>query len=134
MIFVDTSFWIALRNRRDAHHQEAVALLQKHADEPLITSNQVRGEAWTCLRRQAGHAAALEFFDALKNSPRVRTVPVELRREEEALRWLRRHDERAYSFVDATSFSLMRSLRTRRALAFDGDFSAAGFQELHLPD
>jgi predicted nucleic acid-binding protein len=26
-----------------------------------------------------------------------------------AVRWLRRHDEREYSFVDATSFALMRS-------------------------
>jgi predicted nucleic acid-binding protein len=50
--------------------------------------------------------------------------------EEDALRWLRRHDERDYSFVDATSFATMRSMRIRRALAFDGDFEAAGFQEL----
>ncbi len=47
-----------------------------------------------------------------------------------SLRWLRRHDEREYSFVDATSFILMRSLRIREALAFDGDLSAAGFVEL----
>ena len=50
--------------------------------------------------------------------------------EAQALRWLRRHDEREYSFVDATSFVLMRSLRAHEALAFDGDFSAAGFLEL----
>ena len=50
--------------------------------------------------------------------------------ETEALRWLRRHDEREYSFVDATSFVLMKALRIRDALALDGDFSAAGFQEL----
>lgn len=50
--------------------------------------------------------------------------------EHEALQWLRRHDERAYSFVDATSFAVMRSLGIHEALAFDGDFSAAGFHEL----
>ena len=50
--------------------------------------------------------------------------------ERDALRWLRRHDEREYSFVDATSFALMRSRRLRTALAFDGDFAAAGFSEL----
>ncbi|HSH33844.1 MAG TPA: VapC toxin family PIN domain ribonuclease, partial [Actinomycetota bacterium] len=36
-------------------------------------------------------------------------------------------------FVDATSFALMRALKIRRALAFDGDFTAAGFTELR-PD
>jgi predicted nucleic acid-binding protein len=34
------------------------------------------------------------------------------------------------SFVDATSFVVMRSLEIREALAFDGDFTAAGFVEL----
>ncbi len=50
--------------------------------------------------------------------------------ESEAWRWLRRHDERAYSFVDATSYAAMRHRRIREALASDGDFSAAGFIEL----
>ena len=36
----------------------------------------------------------------------------------------------SYSFVDATSFEVMRRLRMREALAFDGDFAAAGFVEL----
>jgi hypothetical protein len=37
---------------------------------------------------------------------------------------------REYSFVDGTSFSLMRALGIGAAFAFDGDFSAAGFVEL----
>ena len=47
-----------------------------------------------------------------------------------ALRWLRQHDEREYSWVNATSFAVMRDKRIRSALAFDGDFAAAGFIEL----
>jgi predicted nucleic acid-binding protein len=44
--------------------------------------------------------------------------------------WLRRHDERVYSYVDATSFRVMRDRRPRDALAFDQDFAAAGFIEV----
>ncbi len=130
MIFVDTSFWVALRNRRNSHHGVAVDLLRKHADGALLTSNQVRGETWTYLRRRVGHAAAVEFLDSLEHSPRIRVSPVERVHEESALGWLRRHDEREYSFVDATSFALMRALRVQSTLAFDGDFEAAGFIEL----
>ncbi len=50
--------------------------------------------------------------------------------EHEALDWLRRRDERKYSFVDATSFAFMRRNGITDALAFDGDFAAAGFVEL----
>lgn len=57
-------------------------------------------------------------------------VTIDPDQEQAALAWLRRHDERAYSFVDATSFVLMQNLGLHEALAFDGDFSAAGFVEL----
>ena len=130
MIFVDTSFWVAARMRRDDHHEEGVRLLDRERAQRLVTSNNVRGETWTFLRRRAGHASAVAFLDMLARTARVDVVRVEPEIEERALRWLRQHDERKYSFVDATSFALMRSLRLREAFAFDGDFAAAGFAEL----
>jgi len=63
-------------------------------------------------------------------SPRVSVVSVDVQAEAAAWAWLRRHDERDYSFVDATSFEVMRRERIGEASAFDGDFSAAGFVEL----
>jgi predicted nucleic acid-binding protein len=130
VIFVDSSFWIATRLPRDARHRAAIELLRQYGDADLVTSNHVRGETWTFLRRRAGHRSAVHFLDRLRRTPRLRVVFVTEPLEADALRWLRRHDERAYSFVDATSFALMRSLRIREALAFDEDFAAAGFVEL----
>jgi predicted nucleic acid-binding protein len=129
VIFVDTSFWIALRLRRDSRHREALALLDATSSETLITSNHVRGETWTFLRARDSHQSAVTYLEILEESSRVRVERVGDRLEDEALRWLRRHDERAYSFVDATSFALMRALHVTEALAFDGDFSAVGFVE-----
>lgn len=130
MIFVDTSFWIAVSTTRDAWHPEAMSLLEQFGDGSLVTSNLVRGETWTWVRRRKGHHAAVAFLDRLERSPRLRVERVTDRQEDEALRWLRRRAEREYSFVDATSFALMRALRIREAFAFDGDFGAAGFTEL----
>jgi predicted nucleic acid-binding protein len=130
VIFVDTSFWVALRNRRDRSHELARALLERHSAERLVTTRHVRGETWTFLSRCAGHRAATGFLDAVERSPRVRLLNTPLGLEEEALRWLRGHRERDYSFVDAVSFATMRSLGLDRVLAFDGLFAAAGFHEL----
>jgi uncharacterized protein len=130
LIFVDSSFWVALRFERDARHGEARDLLARHGDSSLVTSNRVRGETWTFLRRRTGHDAATQYLNALEQTRRLQVVFVSREVEDAALGWLRRHDEREYSFVDATSFALMRSLRIREALAFDGDFQAAGFVEL----
>ena len=130
MIFVDTSFWVAARLNRDAHHKDAISLFEGVSEQRLVTSNHVRGETWTFLRRRDGHSTAVAFVDMLDRTSWVDSVSVSEDQEEQALRWLRRHDEREYSFVDATSFALMRSLKIRDALAFDGDFAAAGFTEL----
>jgi predicted nucleic acid-binding protein len=130
VIFVDTSFWVALHLPRDMHHGDAAGLLRRFGDQTLLTSNHVRGETWTFLRHRAWHAAAVSFLDVLGRTARLSVIFVSEELEEQALRWLRRHDEREYSFVDATSFALMRSLRIKEALAFDGDFEAAGFVEL----
>jgi len=79
-----------------------------------------------------GHSAAVDFLDILERSERVEALAVSEDLEDEALAWLRRHDEREYSFVDSTSFALMRDQEIFEALAFDGDFTAAGFIELRL--
>jgi predicted nucleic acid-binding protein len=130
VIFVDTSFWIALAIEADQHHVEASRLLAAHPASALATSNGIRGETWTFVRRRFGHGAAVAVLDRLDHTSRLRVLRIGEDEERDAWDWLRRHDEREYSFVDATSFALMRGLAIREAFAFDGDFAAAGFVEL----
>jgi predicted nucleic acid-binding protein len=127
--FVDTSFLVALQVARDAHHSDAATLWRATTDR-LVTTTYVVGETWTVLRRRAGHVAATSFYRGATTEPRLDVLPVSEAVEVDAWRWLLRHDEREYSYVDATSFAFMRDKRIREALAFDGDFSAAGFVEV----
>jgi uncharacterized protein len=127
--FVDTSFWIALQSQDDRNHAAARELIARGLG-PLLTTNHVIGETWTVSRRMRGHAGAVAALRAVRAVPTLTIVHVESSVEDDAWRWLDRHDEREYSFVDATSFAVMRRRRIREALAFDGDFSAAGFVEV----
>ncbi len=134
MKFADTSWWVAWSLPGDGRHGDALALLDHlGSSEQVLTTNLIVGETWTFLRRKDGHATALAFrdrIDALAELTKLTVHRVTSKQEDKAWDWLRKHDERAYSFVDATSFQVMRDRRLREALAFDQDFAAAGFLEL----
>ncbi|TMG37923.1 MAG: phosphoribosylformylglycinamidine synthase subunit PurS [Chloroflexi bacterium] len=72
LIFVDTSFWVAYYNSRDPRHREAVELI--HDAAGLVTTNHIRGETWTLLRRRTDHALAAKFLDRTERSSELRTV------------------------------------------------------------
>jgi len=131
LIFADTSFLIAAMDDRDPHHESAVGLLRNAAAQRIVATNHIRGETWTWLRYKRWHRKAVEFLDSVgREGQHIQVARVTESLEEEALEWLRQHDERKYSFVDATSFAYMRANRIEEVLAFDGDFAAAGFIEL----
>ncbi|MGQ0632347.1 MAG: type II toxin-antitoxin system VapC family toxin [Sporichthyaceae bacterium] len=132
MKFVDTSFWVALFFKADERHGPARELWAARSGA-LLTSNHVLGETWTFLRRRRSHGDALRAVTAIQQSPSVAVLRVEKSAEEAAWEWLARHADREYSFVDATSFALMRRRRMNEAYAFDGGFAAAGFIELRPP-
>jgi len=132
--FADTSWWVAWSLPGDQRHSDALAILTHLGPaEHALTTNLIVGETWTFLRRKDGHRTALAFLDridALRRQSKLALHRITVDQEEKAWAWLRKHDERAYSFVDATSFQVMRDRRLREALAFDQDFAAAGFVEL----
>lgn len=134
MKFADTGWWVAWALPSDGRHVDARGMLERLGkSEQILTTNLVAGETWTFLRRKDSHRTALAFLDRLDilgSAGRLVMHRVTQDQEASAWDWLRRHDEREYSFVDATSFRVMRDRRLREALAFDQDFAAAGFVEV----
>lgn len=134
MKFADTSWWAAWVMPRDARHDDAVGTLDRLTrTEQVLTTDLVVGETWTLLCSKDSHRTALALIDRVDELAALGRLVVHRvtdEQEADAWAWLRRHDERAYSFVDATSFRVMRDRRLREALAFDQGFAAAGFLEV----
>jgi predicted nucleic acid-binding protein len=132
--FADTRWWVAWAAVRDQRHDQALAMLRHvGATEQIVTTDLVVGETWTFLARTAGHASAVAFIDRiddLMSRSKVVVHSVTAEQARAAWVWLRKHDERVYSYVDATSFRVMHDRRVREALAFESDFAAAGFVEV----
>jgi predicted nucleic acid-binding protein len=128
-IFVDSGAWFAAQVVDDAHHRDAADALKGLIALPvvLLTTNHVVGETYTLLRVTRGYAACRRFLDLLEASARVERLFVGEDLERRAFTILDRYRDHDFSFVDATSFALMRAERIRHAFAFDSHFATAGF-------
>jgi predicted nucleic acid-binding protein len=133
-VFVDTGAWFAVQVTDDAEHEAArtaFPLLVEHC-RSLVTSNVVVGETYTLLRLAKGYREAKRFLDKLAHSAKLERLFVSEAIERQAYELLDRFSDHAFSFVDATSFALMRQQRIRHAFAFDAHFATAGF--LRIPE
>jgi|FaiFalFF_MnMetaG_3_1042247.scaffolds.fasta_scaffold18458_2 predicted nucleic acid-binding protein len=127
-VFVDTSAWYALLDRRDAHHPEAVRGLEALRRMGLrpVTHDYVVVETVALLQRRLGVPAVRDFLTGLL--PVAEVLRVERRAFEAALSALLGAGRRDVSPVDWISFEVMRRRGIRRALAFDEDFERYGFE------
>jgi predicted nucleic acid-binding protein len=129
-LFVDTSAWLALNDKNDQYHGEAVSRSAKVKQQKiqLITSEYVFDESITIIRYRVSHRAAVIFGDALLSST---IVSIEDVTDEERLKaWVlfKKYGDKELSFTDCTSFALMMKLKLQKAFAFDDHFKQIGLE------
>ncbi|MEW5983700.1 MAG: PIN domain-containing protein [Acidobacteriota bacterium] len=128
-ILVDTGAWFAAQVIDDARHGEAASTLKELLALPiaLVTTNHIVGETYTLLRVTRGYDASRRFLDSLDATTRLERLFVGEDLERRAFTILTRYRDHDFSFVDATSFAVMRAEHIRHAFAFDSHFATAGF-------
>lgn len=121
-IFVDIGAWYSLADRADRHHEAASAFyLAQAGHAQLVTSSLVLSETFTLLSARLGRAAALRFWDALREA-RIDVVAVDSADLEAAWRLAQAFPDQGFSVTDCTSFAVMERLGIEDAFAFDAHF------------
>jgi predicted nucleic acid-binding protein len=128
MMFIDTAAFLAIENRRDAHHERAVAFRDAslEARETFVTSDYVLDETYTLIRLRAGHGVAVQFGEDIRASRVLRVEHVTPEIIEAAWRIFKAFADKAFSFTDCTSFALMERLGINTAFTFDEHFRQYG--------
>lgn len=127
-IFVDTSAFLAIENRRDTHHRRALFFKDTclRAGLTFITSDYVLDETYTILLIRAGHAVAVEFGEALRASWLLQIEHVTPEILDEAWRFFQGFADPELSFTDCTSLALMERLGIGTAFSFHARLSSYG--------
>jgi predicted nucleic acid-binding protein len=131
-LFVDTSAWFALANRRIAGHVRVERALRERLREGtrIVTTDLVVAETHVLLLRRASHAAALAFLTKVVVAPTVVVSSTPDLEETARVDWLAQYQDQPFSFTDAVSFTVMRERNIREALTLDHHFAEAGFAML----
>ncbi len=131
-VFVDTSGWYALMDRRDAGHhatREVVERLVREGDR-LVSTDYVIDEACTLAKARAGSEAAFRLLDLLNGTAALDLEWIGPDRFDRAEVLFRKYRDQTFSFTDCTSFALMRERRIREVITGDDHFRIMGFQLL----
>jgi len=127
LVFVDTSVWYALVNRKDPDHAQTKRLIGDPGGH-LVTSNYVFDETITLCLRRLGHSAAVRVGTALQDPQVVQLVRATAVDEGRAWRLFQARSDKLYSYTDCVSFVMMKRLGVTRAAALDDDFRQEGFE------
>ena len=131
-VFVDTSAWHALFDRREVNHADAYRIWSRivKARAALVTSEYVFDELVTNLLYRVGHRLAVRAGETILRSPHVQVVDVPRERFDQAWAMFQRYEDKGFSFTDVTSFVLITECACDAVFAFDRHFEQAGFRLL----
>jgi predicted nucleic acid-binding protein len=131
-VFVDTWAWYALVDRANRDHELARSISDQLLDEPctFVTTNYVLDETITLIRYHVHHAAAVRFWNLLRqliDAGQVELVRID--EAQEAIAWdiFERYSDQDFSFTDCSSFAVMRDLGLTRVFSGDHHFAILGF-------
>ena len=111
MIFVDTGAWFAVAVQNDPDHAAAMRWLGQNR-EPLITTDHVLAETATLIRMRdktaRGHRLAVRVASSILRQQSAILQNVALADLQKALQVFRDYSDHLFSFVDCTSFAVMK--------------------------
>jgi uncharacterized protein len=130
LLFLDTSFVIALELKDEQHHQAAKSYWKNmtKTSTQLVTTSYVFDEVVTFFNSRGRHDKAVEVGNRLLSSMVINLIQVDELLFLEGWNYFQKHRDKSYSLTDCISFLVMQQLNIKIALTLDHHFSQAGFE------
>lgn len=128
-IFIDTHFIVALGNRQDRYHNQAVDLSKQLKGLPIITTHAVLMDVGNALARYAKIQASA-MIQHFRTSPEVQIIAITPQLFDESFALYQRYGDKSWGLVDCISFTVMRQYGISDVLTMDHHFAQAGFHLL----
>jgi len=118
MIFVDSSYFIAIAREKDRWHKDALQLVDK-INESMIISDLIISESVTLVGSLEGGKAGKILYEYFIDNCKIYFTDEEI--FSKAIDTFLKYDG-SLSLADATSVEVMKKYKIKKILSFDSDF------------
>jgi uncharacterized protein len=131
-VFADTSYWIALANKRDESHAIAIRVSKDLGPLRILTTEEVLTEFlnYFCGMGSTWRREADKLVQKITENPNISLLPQTRGSFTSGLQLYRKREDKSYSLTDCISMEQMRAHRLTRALTADHHFEQEGFERL----
>jgi len=124
--FADSSFFVALLNKRDHHHKKAQEIFSDVLNGKygkLVTSDYILDEGMTVTRQKTkDYEAAMKAGRMIKDSAYTKMTYIIKVYVEDAYKSYKEHTDKTLSFTDWTSYHVIKFKGLSGIISFDEDF------------
>jgi uncharacterized protein len=132
IVFVDTSFLVALLDPRDSEHRKALSLVRKlHKKRTgLLSSDAILLELANYFSRSPLRSEAIAWIDAIRANAEWEIISLERPLVLQGESRYRRYRDKSWSLTDCISMEVMEERGLAEVATADKDFAQAGFRVL----
>ncbi|KUK79241.1 MAG: putative ribonuclease VapC [Microgenomates bacterium 39_7] len=123
-IIIDSNYYLALSNRSDSLHQEAVNLTHQIEKNQAVISDYIFSEIMTVASQKISKESAAMLGSSLLNNPLVQITTIDHSLFIESWHIFSQLKQKNISFVNCSILAMMKQLKIKKLLSFDhADFS-----------
>jgi len=124
MIFVDSSYYIAIVDKRDQWHGKALKLSNHIENNSIVVSSFIISEIMTEVGRRKGGKAAYNLYNYFTDNCKI--IHIDKHILVESMDIFLKYDG-TLSLADAASIVIMNNMKINRIVSFDSDFDKVDF-------
>ena len=124
MIFVDSSYYIAIADTKDQWHKKALELSEYIENNSSVVSSFIISEVVTEIGRRSGGKVAYNLYNYFTDNCKIIYIGRDLLSE--SMEIVLKYDG-TLSLADAASVTIMDNMKIGEIISFDSDFDKVDF-------
>lgn len=127
-IFVDSTAFLSLEDPSERSHAATTRTFREAVSSGahFVTTNFIFDESYTLIQSRLGRHRAVAWGESARASKLIDLVRIDEDHEQAAWELIMAFDDKDFSYTDATSFAVTRSLGIEEALSLDHHFHQYG--------